>query len=139
MTEGLLDDIHLLAYCGCMEAEGDGIGAVYCVMHCVKNRVGAPTFPKTLHDVVYQHDAFSWTRPDNPEHGKEFKDTDPVWQTALQDAPNVLGGDSDPTGGALYYWNPKTADKDGWFARHIVAFPDLHPKTVSIFHHEFFK
>lgn len=132
------EDVKLLAKCGYLEVAHEGIGAVYAVMHCVVNRIGAPTFPKTLHDVIFQHNAFSWTRPDNPEYGKEPPD-DATYKAALEDAEFVLAGDSDPTRGARYYCNTNTMDVGGWFDRNIVQCPEAHPFIIKLGKHSFYR
>jgi hypothetical protein len=52
-----------------------------------------------------------------------------------------IEGDDDATKGALYYQNPKTADKD-WFARNVGG-PDgkglpNHPLLLTYMHHSFY-
>jgi len=136
------DDVKLLAKCAYLEDAREGICNCYLVMHTIVNRVGAPDFPKTLYEVIHQPNAYSWTRPDNPEHGKE-PPNDATYQACLVDAPFVLEGDSDPTRGAKYYFNPETADKGGWFERHISG-PDLmglsgHEFTMQSGKHRFYR
>jgi spore germination cell wall hydrolase CwlJ-like protein len=135
------DDIALLARCIWLEARGDGLTGMHAVAHCVKNRVGSPGFPATLHDVIMQHNAFSWTRPDNPEFNLQPTDVAPanLWSEAQRLAELVLTtDDADPTGGSHYYDNPKTATS-GWFQRVIVADTVNHPMTVVIDHHTFYR
>ncbi len=129
-------DVQDLACCGWMEARSDGISGCVAVMHVVMNRVHSLGFPKTVHDVVYQPNAFSWTRLDNPEYGLEPPPNDPVWQACLIDAPNVLEDADDPTGGACYYANEKNIDSGGWYQRHIINSLE-HPVTVVLGHHTF--
>lgn len=112
------EDVKLLAKCSYLEAAAEGIFGCYCVMHCIVNRVGAEGFRNTLHGVIYTPNAFSWTRPDNPEYGKE-PPNDAAYQACLADAPFVLEGDADPVRGAKYYANLETAEKGGWFQRHV--------------------
>jgi N-acetylmuramoyl-L-alanine amidase len=137
------DDVRNLALCAWKEARGEGIGGVYAVMHVICNRVNSPGFPKTVHDVIYQKNAFtSMSVPSDPEFNLEPPDTDPVWRAALADAPSVLGGDDDPTLGARYYANLKNVTS-GWFTRTISG-PDgagtpEHPFTVKIGKHSFYK
>jgi N-acetylmuramoyl-L-alanine amidase len=140
------EEITELAKCTWFEARGSASEGMRAVAHCVKNRIGAEGFPKTLIGVIYQRNAFSWTRPDNPEHN-----LDPVvstgldqtmYQEALRLAALVLNTDDpDPTNGAHYYENP-TAAASGWFSR-VIAGPDLmgtsdHPFTVQIGAHRFY-
>lgn len=134
-----MTDQELLAYCGWMEDRGEGVGGCYDVMHVVMNRVKSPGFPKTIHDVVYEANAFSWTRPDDPEYGKTPAIDDTIYYAALYAAHNVLLRDSDPTGGALYYANLMNIQPGGWFDRNIVQRPDLHPPTIRIGKLNYFK
>jgi N-acetylmuramoyl-L-alanine amidase len=135
-----LDNIKLLAKCIWLEARSDGLTGMHAVAHCIKNRIGAVGFPATLYLVIHQPNAFSWTRLDNPEHDTKPVDVPPanLWSEALRLADLVLNtDDADPTGGAHYYENPKTATS-GWFQRIIVDNPEVHPMTVKIEHHTFY-
>lgn len=130
-----MTDVQELALCGWME-DRSGVGAGYCVMHVVMNRVQSPQFPNTIHEVIYQPNAFSWTRPDNPEYG--LQPTGPIYDALLIDAPLVIIGDSDPTTGALYYANLDTITPGGWFQRQILEKPAEHRPLVKIGSHTFF-
>lgn len=134
-----MSDAELLAYCGWMEDRGEGVGGCYLVMHCVMNRVKSKEFPNTIREVVFQKNAFSWTRPDNPEHGKQVPFDDPTYLACLEDAQYVIFGDDDPTRGALYYANQKTMTPNGWFFRNIVMKPTEHPLTLLAGAHAFYK
>lgn len=132
-------DREILGLCGWMEDRGEGVGGCYDVMHVVVNRVHSPDFPNTVHDVVYQKNAFSWTRPTDPQYGLTPKPGDAIYEAALQAAAYVLAGDSDPTYGALWYANLKTITPGGWFQTNILDHPDIHPVTVRIGKHTYFK
>jgi|SRR5579863_1507704 len=130
-------DVQNMALCAWKESRGDGIGACYAQMHVVMNRVKAPDFPKTVHDVIYQKNAFtSMSVPTDPEYNLVPPADDAVWQACLTDAPNVLGGDDDPTGGAVWYSNEKNVTS-GWYKDNIET--AAHPITVVIGHHTFRK
>lgn len=129
-------DVHDIAYCGWMEARGEGISGCMLVMQTIFNRFMAPGFPKTIHDVIYQHNAFSWTRPDDAEYGKQPSATDPVYVACLADAPNILSGTNDDlTKGATYYANEAIIGA-GWYRTHIIENP-AHPVTFRYGHHTF--
>jgi N-acetylmuramoyl-L-alanine amidase len=128
-----MNDVELLAYAGWME-DRSGIGFAYGVMHVVMNRVHSPAFPNTIHDVIYQPNAFSFTRPDNPEYG--LRPSGPVYEACLAVAPTVIAGDDDPTLGAVWYANEKYIDKDGWYDRNIIQ-SGRHPILVVIGKHTF--
>lgn len=133
-------DTELLAKCGWLEARGDGSDGTRGVMHVVMNRVHSLEFPNTVYGVIYQKNAFSWTRPTDPQYGLQPSPIDAVWASCLQIAPYVLDRSYyDTSGGALYYANLLLIDPAGWFWRNIIARPDLHPITVKIKHHTFFR
>lgn len=113
------DDVKMLSKCAWMEARGEGIFGCYAVMHAVCNRVNSPGFPKTLYRVIFQKNAFSWTRKSDLQYGKEPPLDDEVYMACLEDAPYVLDGDSDPVRGARYYANLDTISNGGWFERNI--------------------
>lgn len=124
----------VLAKCGWME-DRKGVGFGYGIMHVVMNRVQSPSFPGTIYNVVYQKNAFSWTRPDDPQYGLE--PSGPIYDALLLAAPLVIAGDSDPTYGALYYANEKHIISNGWYKRNIIDKPIEHPITVVIGAHTF--
>lgn len=137
------NDLHSAALCSWKEARGDGLTGIHAVLHCLKNRVGTVGFAKTLHDVVYGRNQFtSMSVPSDPEFNLAPTPGDIMFPEAMRLAELVLNtDDADPTGGARYYENPKTATS-GWFQR-VISGPDgkgtpEHPKTVKILHHTFF-
>lgn len=96
-------DVYLLAKVIAAEARGESYTGQVAVGAVVLNRVDSSSFPDTVSGVVYQKGAFSavtdsnWSvSPDNTS------------RKAAQDAINGW----DPSGGALYYYNPaKTSNK----------------------------
>lgn len=140
------NDERLLAKCGWMEGRDKGLESICAVMHVVINRMVVPGFPKNIRDVIMQKNAFSWTRPDNPEYGLDPADSKgldlKMWYEALQLADTILYSvDADPTGGAHYYEAPSATS--GWFAR-VIAGPDLmgtpgHEFTVEIGGQRYYK
>lgn len=129
-------DVEDMAYCGWMEARGEGISGCVLVMQVVYNRVGKPGFPHTIHTVIYEPNAFSWTRPDDPEHGRRPLDGDQVYIACLADAPNILVGTNDDlTKGALFYAN-EAITGPGWYRTNIIENP-AHPITITYGHHTF--
>ncbi|MBQ6165634.1 MAG: spore cortex-lytic enzyme [Clostridia bacterium] len=96
-------DLYLIAKVIAAEARGESYTGQVAVGAVILNRVAHPSFPDTVSGVVYQAGAFSCVRDSNwqVEPGTQAK-------KAAQDAINGW----DPTGGALYYYNPaKTNDK----------------------------
>ena len=133
-------DVLDLAHCGWMEARGDGLFGCFLVMQVVYNRSlpSAPYFPHSIHGVIYQPNAFSWTRSDDPEHGKNPLPNDQIYAGCLADAPNILAGtNDDPTKGALYYAN-EAVTGPGWYRINIIENP-AHPILLVYGHHTFRK
>ncbi len=82
------------------EARGESYVGQVAVGAVILNRVKHPSFPNTLAGVVYQKGAF-----DAVADGQVNLTPN---STAYQAADAALGG-WDPTGGCIYYYNPKTA------------------------------
>lgn len=96
-------DIYLLAKVIAAEARGESYIGQVAVGAVVLNRVESSSFPDTVSGVVYQAGAFSAVTDSNWSVSPTSTS-----QKAAQDAINGW----DPTGGALYYYNPaKTSNK----------------------------
>jgi N-acetylmuramoyl-L-alanine amidase len=99
-------DINLLARCVNAEARGEPYTGQVAVAAVIINRISDPAFPKTISDIIYQPQAFS-----SVEDGQINL---PPSASALRAAQEALAG-ADPSGGALYYFNPaKTKNKYIW-------------------------
>ena len=96
-------DINLLAKVIAAEARGESYTGQVAVGAVVLNRVDSSSFPDTIAGVIYQAGAFSAV-------------TDSNWSvaptaTSRKAAQDAING-WDPSGGALYYYNPaKTSNK----------------------------
>ena len=96
-------DVNLLANIISAEARGEPFEGQVAVGACVLNRVEHPSFPDTLYGVVYQPGAFTAITDG------QIKEV--VAESARKAAREALNG-SDPSGGAIYYFNPdKTSNK----------------------------
>lgn len=96
-------DVELLAKVISAEARGESYEGQVAVGAVILNRVAHPSFPDSISGVVYQAGAFSCVNDSN-----WYK---PVSETSKRAATDVLNG-WDPSGGAIYYFNPaKTNDK----------------------------
>lgn len=96
-------DYYLLARIISAEARGEPFIGQVAVGAVVLNRVEHPSFPNSVSGVVYQPGAFTAITDG------QFQQ--PISQSAYQAAQEALNG-SDPTGGALYYYNPaKTSNR----------------------------
>jgi N-acetylmuramoyl-L-alanine amidase len=93
-------DVNLLARLISAEARGEPYKGQVAVGAVVLNRVKHPSFPSTMSGVIYQPGAFTCIT--------DGQFNQPVADSAYTAAREALGG-TDPTGGAIYYFNPATA------------------------------
>ena len=106
-------DIDLLARLISAEARGEPYSGQVAVGAVVLNRIEHPSFPGTLSGVIYQSGAFSCL------YDGQFDQ--PVADSAYRAARDALNG-WDPSGGAIYYFNPSTATNGWiWSRPHIVT------------------
>lgn len=106
-------DINLLARLISAEARGEPYSGQVAVGAVVLNRMEHPSFPGTLSGVIYQAGAFSCL------YDGQFDQ--PVADSAYRAARDALNG-WDPSGGAIYYFNPVTATNGWiWSRPHIVT------------------
>lgn len=93
-------DMALLAKCVHAEARGESYVGQVAVAAVILNRVKSPKFPNTISGVIYQPYAFTCVND-----GQINLSPNQSAYNAAQDAMNGW----DPTYGAIYYYNPKTA------------------------------
>ena len=105
-------DYNLLARLISAEARGESYTGQVAVGAVVLNRVEHPSFPDTISGVVYQKGAFSCL------YDGQFDQ--PVAESAYRAAQDALNG-WDPSGGAIYYYNPQTATNQWIRSRPIIA------------------
>ncbi|MGN1081221.1 MAG: spore cortex-lytic enzyme [Acutalibacteraceae bacterium] len=93
-------DYYLLARLISAEARGESYTGQVAVGAVVLNRTRHSSFPNTVSGVIYQSGAFTCI-------------TDGQWGAAISDSAYKAATDAmngwDPSGGAIYYYNPKTA------------------------------
>lgn len=94
------DDLYLLAAIIYGEGRGEPYEGQVAIGAVVLNRVESDNFPDTIYEVIYQNGAFTAVSDGQIYLG--------VNESTLSAARDALNG-ADPTGGALYYWNPETA------------------------------
>ena len=94
------NDVTLLAMVINGEARGESYEGQVAVGAVVLNRVRHSSFPNTIAGVVYQPGAF--TAVDDGQINKAIE------SSCFNAARDALNG-WDPTGGAVYYYNPRTA------------------------------
>lgn len=117
ITIGVVPDatdanVNLLARMISAEGRGESyvgqvaIGAVIC------NRIEHPSFPDTLAGVIYQNGAFTAI--------SDGQFNEPVAESAYSAARDALAG-WDPTGGAIYYYNPDKTSNRFIYSRPVIA------------------
>ena len=107
------------------EARGEAIAGQYAVAEVTMNRKSSPHYPKTVCDVVYQKEAFSWTgqRGLEPPAGAE-------WHARAQDGRRGLLPDagSRPCRALLHFhatyvspdWSKRTAARRAHRQPHLL-------------------
>ncbi len=105
-------DYELLARIISAEARGETYLGQVAVGAVVLNRIEHPSFPDTVSGVVYQNGAFSCL------YDGQFYE--PISDSAYSAARDALNG-LDPSGGAIYYYNPKTATNKWIRSRPVIT------------------
>ena len=106
------NDIYLIAKVIAAEARGEPYTGQVAVGAVILNRVEHPSFPDTVAGVVYQSGAFTCV-------------TDSNWKiepnsTAKKAARDAING-WDPSGGAIYYYNPAKTSSKWMFSRPVIV------------------
>lgn len=105
-------NIELLARVINGEARGEPYEGQVAVGAVVLNRVDHPSFPNSISGVVYQKGAF--TAVDDGQINAA------MYSSSRRAARDALNG-WDPTNGAIYYYNPKTATNKWIRTREVVC------------------
>ncbi len=105
-------DIDLLARIISAEARGEPYEGQVAVGAVVLNRVEHPSFPNTLAGVIYQPGAFSAIN--------DGQFNEPVADSAYRAARDAING-WDPSGGAIYYYNPDRSTNKWIFSRPVIT------------------
>lgn len=105
-------DFDLLVRIISAEARGEPYSGQVAVGAVVLNRIEHPSFPDTLSGVIYQKGAFSCL-----DDGQFYEPIADSCYSAARDAINGL----DPSGGAIYYYNPITATNKWIQSRKIIT------------------
>ena len=106
-------NLQLLARAVNGEARGEVYEGQVAVAAVILNRVDHPSFPNTIAGVIYQPGAF--TAVTDGQINVPISTSSTVYK-ACQDAMNGW----DPSGGAIYYYNPRTATSQWIFSRPII-------------------
>lgn len=105
-------DVALLARLISAEARGEPYSGQVAVGAVVLNRMKHPSFPNTMSGVIYQAGAFSCMA--------DGQFNQPVADSCYQAARDALNG-WDPSGGAIYYFNPATATSKWIWSRPLLV------------------
>ena len=103
--------LDLLARVISAEARGEPYSGQVAVGAVILNRVEHPSFPNTIAGAVYQPGAFTCM--------VDGQFNEPVAESAVRAAQEALNG-ADPSGGAIYYFNPNTATSAWIWSRPLI-------------------
>ncbi len=104
-------NINLLARIISAEGRGESYVGQVAIGEVILNRIEHPSFPDTLQGVIYQNGAFTAI--------VDGQFNEPVSESSYYAARDALSG-WDPTGGCIYYFNPKKTDDDYMHSREVV-------------------
>lgn len=105
-------DIDLLARIISAESRGEPYAGQVAVGAVILNRIEHPSFPNTLAGVIYQPGAFSCLNDGGVNAA--------VADSAYRAARDAING-QDPSGGAIYYYNPAKATSQWIFSRPVIT------------------
>lgn len=105
-------DKALLARLISAEARGEPYVGQVAVGAVVLNRIKHPSFPNTMSGVIYQNGAFTCIT--------DGQFNEPVAESAYRAAADAMNG-WDPSGGAIYYFNPSTATSKWIWSRPLIV------------------
>ena len=105
-------DVALLAKVISAEARGEPYDGQVAVGAVILNPIAHPSFPNTLAGVVYEPGAFTCMVDGQIDQ--------PIASSAYQAARDALNG-ADPSGGAIYYFNPVTATSAWIWSRPLLT------------------
>lgn len=105
-------EIDLLAKIISAESRGEPYSGQVAVGAVILNRIEHPSFPNTLSGVIYQPGAFSCLT--------DGQINESVSESAKQAAKDAING-SDPSGGAIYYYNPEKTSNRFMLSRPVLT------------------
>ncbi len=106
------NDVYMLARLISAEARGEPYIGQVAVGAVVLNRIEHPAFPSTLSGVIYQSGAFTCI--------VDGQWDEPIADSAYKAAQDAING-WDPSGGAIYYFNPATATSSWIWSRPLIV------------------
>lgn len=107
-------DLQLMARAVNGEARGEPYTGQVAVAAVILNRVKHSSFPNTVAGVIYQPGAF--TAVSDGQINEPIAENSTVY-SACRDAMNGW----DPSGGAIYYFNPDTATSSWIWSRELIV------------------
>jgi N-acetylmuramoyl-L-alanine amidase len=128
--------LPIFALCLWREARGEGVEGMRAVAWVIWNR--SNDWRRSIREVILEPNQFtSMTVDPNPPNPEP---DDLQMSEAATIVNDIFSGRDtvDPTKGACYYANLATATS-GWFFRNVVENTTVHPQTVKIGLHTFFK
>lgn len=105
-------EISLLARIISAESRGEPYEGQVAVGAVILNRIDHPSFPNTISGVIFQPLAFSCVNDGQID--------EPVSDSSLKAAQDAING-WDPTGGAIYYYNPDKSSNKWILSRTIIC------------------
>lgn len=126
------EEKELFALCLWREARGEGIEGMRAVAWVIHNRVRAKwgSYKKVI---LAKNQFTSMSVSTDSQYKLNPKPEDKAYEAACEIAEQF----NDPTGGALYYCNPKYVTS-GWFKKNIIDSPKME-KTAAIGRHDFYR
>lgn len=112
-SSGSNSDIQLLARAINGEARGEPYEGQVAIGAVILNRVKDSRFPNTIAGVIYQSGAFTAVADGQINQAMEDE------ATVMKAARDAMNG-WDPTGGAVYYFNPATATNKWIWSRPLI-------------------
>lgn len=106
------NDVYVLSKIISGEARGEPFVGQVAVGAVIVNRVRNPNFPNSVYGVVFEPGAFTAV-----SDGQYYS---PPTASTVKAARSAISG-WDPTGGAIYYWNPATATSRWIWSRTIIT------------------
>lgn len=105
------DDLYWLSRAVYGEARGESYQGQVAVAAVILNRLKSDKFPNTIKGIIFERLAFTAV-----SDGQIYLTPN---ATAIRAAREAMAG-NDPTGGALYYWNPAKATSKWIWSRTII-------------------
>lgn len=105
-------NLYLLARIISAEARGEPYVGQVAVGAVIMNRIRHPSFPNTMSGVVYQNGAFTAI--------VDGQFDQPIASQAYNAARDAMNG-WDPTGGAIYYYNPAKTTNKWIYSRPVIT------------------